>query len=258
MKQVVAGLTILVVVVAGISWATLRSSSAQEQDPPTETTVRQGDGGGLEDFDFSFDQFVECLRDQGVDPPTFEESEGRFGFHFEFGTDDLEGLKEAHEACSELLPFERDGLPFRGEFFDRDDFPFGGHHHGFLFRDEFPFGGRFGGSFGLGLGGLDLDELAECLAELGTFENVDQVRAQLDECLPAPPDFESGIEELEEWLQEQGLDGEGFPFGEGFRFFEGPGPFGFDFDFDFDGEFDFDFHESPDLDEQDSLEGAAA
>ena len=37
MKQLVAVLAVLIAVVAGISWATSRSSSAQEQDPPVET-----------------------------------------------------------------------------------------------------------------------------------------------------------------------------------------------------------------------------
>ena len=75
------------------------------------------------------------------------------------------------------------------------------------------------------------------------------MRAQLEECLPAPIDFES-------WLQENGIDGRGFPFGgrEGFGFFDGPGHFGFEFDFDWDGEAELD---DPVL-ENSPLEGAAA
>ena len=232
MKQLVVALAVLIAVVAGVSWATSRSSSAQEQDSPTEPTVP--DEGAEPLNDLSLDEFVECLGDQGIEVPDVEQGEGRFGFHFDFDIEDLEALKDAYEACGDAFPLGKGVLPFGGRFFGGDEFPF-------------EFGGPFT-DFGLG-GALDLGALAECLSELGTFENVDEVRAQLEECLPAPIDFES-------WLQENGIDGRGFPFGgrDGFGFFDGPGHFGFDFDFDWDGESELD---DPVL-EDSPLEGAAA
>ncbi len=239
MKQLVAALAVLIAVVAGISWATSRSSSAQEQDPPVETSAPDEDSPApLEDLRNSLDEFAECLRDQGIEVPDFDQGEGRYGFHFEFDSEDLEALAEAHEACGDALPFGEFAHPFGGRSFDLDGFSFG---------DDFPFGGRLGsGLLGFGFGGaLDVDELAECLSELGTFEDVDDVKAQLEQCLPARGDFES-------WLE--GFDGEEFSFGgrHGFGFFDGPWRFGFDFDFD--GALDL---EDPDG-EGSTFEGAVA
>ena len=91
------------------------------------------------------------------------------------------------------------------------------------------------------------------MTELGTFENVDEVKAQLELCLPTPGDF--GLGDIESWLQENGIDGEGFPFEGrgGFGFFGGPGGFDFDFDFDFDGDFG-----SDNPDDEPAVEGASA
>ena len=239
MKQLAATVAILIAVIAGISWATSRSSSAQEEETPTETTVPEEDAPApSEDLRSSLDEFVDCLRDQGIEVPDFEEGEGSFGFHFDFDTEDFEGLQDAHDACGDDLV-----LPFK-------DFQFG---EGLLFGDgpfgEFPFDGRFGdgfGSFGFG-GAFDLDQLAECLSELGTFENVDEVKAQLEECLPASGGFDP--DDFESFFQDRGefpFEGRG-----GFGFFGGPE--GFSFDFDFDGDFGFD---NPDVEEP-ALEGAS-
>jgi hypothetical protein len=237
MKQLVAALAVLIAVVAGISWASSRSSSAQEQDPPVETPAPDEDSPApLEDLRNSLDEFAECLRDQGMEVPELDQGERRFGFHFEFDSEDLEALAEAHEACGDALPFGEFAHPFGGRSFDLDGFSFG---------DDFHFGGRLGGGlFGFGVGGaLDVDELAECLSELGTFEDVDDVKAQLEQCLPAHGDFESRSGDFESWLER--FDGEEFSFG---------GPWRFGFDFDFDGELDL---EDPDG-EGSTFEGAVA
>jgi hypothetical protein len=250
MKQLVATLAVLIAVVAGISWATSRSSSAQEQEPPVETPAPDEDSPApLEDLRNSLDEFAECLRDQGIEVPDSDQGEGRFGFHFEFDSEDLEALAEAHEACGDALPFGEFAHPFGGRSFDPDGFSFGDD---FPFGDNFPFGGRLGGGlFGFG-GALDVDELAECLSELGTFEDVDDVKAQLEQCLPAREDFQPPSGDFESWLE--GFDGEEFSFGgrHGFGFFDGPWRFGFDFDFD--GELDL---KDPDG-EGSTFEGAVA
>jgi hypothetical protein len=236
MKQLVAALAVLIAVVAGISWATSRSSSAQEQDPPVETPAPDEDSPALlEDLRNSLDEFAECLRDKGIEVPDFDQGEGRFGFQFD--SEDFEALTEAHEACGDVFPFGEFAHPFGGRSFDPDGFSF---RDAFPFGDDFPFGGRPGGDlFGFGFGGaLDVDELAECLSELGTFEDVDDVKAQLEQCLPARGDFESRFEDFESWLD--GFDGKEFSFGgrHGFGFFDGPWRFGFDFEFD--GDLDLD------------------
>ena len=242
MKQLVAALVVLVVVVGGLMWATSRSSSAQEQDSPPETTVPEEEATPTpEEFGARIDEFLNCLRDEGIEVPDVEQGAGRFGFHFNLDTDDLEALNSAHEACGDDIFSAR---PFAGEFFSGDIFPFG---------DEVPFGGSLHGGFGFGLGeALDVDQLAECLTELGTFENVDEVKAQLELCLPTPGDF--GLGDIESWLQENGIDGEGFPFEGrgGFGFFNEPGGFGFDFDFD--GDFGFDNSDGA----EPAVEGASA
>ena len=236
MKQLVATLAVLIAVVAGISWATSRSSSAQEQDPPAETPAPEDDSPApLEGLRNSLDDFAECLRDQGIEVPDFDQGEGRFGFHFEFDSEDLEALAEAHEACGDALPFGEFAHPFGGRSFDPDGFSFGDD---FSLGDNFPFGGRLGGDlFGFG-GALDVDELAECLSQLGTFEDVDEVKAQLEQCLPAYGDFGPRFGDFESWPEE--FDVEEFSFGDrhGFGFFDGPWQFGFDFEFD--GELDLD------------------
>ena len=227
MKQLVAGVVTLALVVAGIVLATSGDSSAQENSDTTTTTVLE-DGGDTttpEDgprgfFEFRFggdlpaelEELHDCLTEQGIEIP--DSAEPGFGFKLE-GAD---GLFEALEACGipgpgfpelpEDFPFGElpDGFPFDGDGLP-EDFPFGELPDGFPFGDlseDFPFGlfegprwdgelgqrFRFGGpghGFGFGSQLLDRDELAGCLAELGTFENVDEVRAQLDECLPEVP-----------------------------------------------------------------------
>lgn len=238
MKQLVATVAVLIAVVGAIAWVTSGSSSAQDGDTPPETTEPgEGSTNEPEDLSGSFESFLECLRDQGIDVPDVEEGDGRFGFHFDFNTEDVEGLKDAHEVCGDdsLFPFKH--------FQFGDEFPFDGEPFG-----DAPFRGRFGFSFeDFGFGGaLDLDQLAECLSELGTFQNVDEVKAQLEQCLPAPGGLDP--DNFESFFQ----DGGEFPFGGlgGFGFFDGPDGFGFEFDFD--GEFG-----EPDSDLEDSaLQGA--
>jgi hypothetical protein len=138
-----------------------------------------------------------CLTEEGIEIP---EDLDR-GFLFELDEEDIEGLAEALEACG--LPSFVDGFAFDGEF--PEGFPFGGE--GF----EFHFGGP----------ALDLDELATCLADLGSFDSVDQVREQLETCLPTPIEFG----DLGGFHDHHGRGGFGFPFG-------GHGPFGFDLDDD--------------------------
>lgn len=243
MKQLVAALAVLVAVVAGLMWATSRSSSAQEQESPTGATVPEEDLTiPLDDLGNAIKEFIECLRDQGIEVPDLDRGEGRFGFHLDFDTEDLEALTDAREECGDALFLGEGGLPFDLKPFHLEGLPFG---DGLLFGDR-PFGGELGGNFMFG-GARDLDVLAECLSVLGTFENVDEVKAQLEECLAAFGDFEP-------WLP--GIDGQEFPFGgrRGFGSFQGPGQFRFDFDLDFDGEFNL---REPGV-EDPGFEGAAA
>ena len=138
-----------------------------------------------------------CLTEQGIEIPEDLDP----GFLFELEEEDIEGLAEALEACG--LPSFVDGFSFDGEL--PEGFPFG--DEGF----EFHFGGP----------AFDLDALATCLADLGSFDSVDQVREQLETCLPAPIEFgdPGGFND------HHGRGGFGFPFG-------GHGPFGFDLDDD--------------------------
>ncbi|MGI9649459.1 MAG: hypothetical protein ACR2OI_13180 [Acidimicrobiia bacterium] len=218
MKHLVAAALTLTLIVAGILMATSLSSSAQEDggvDETTTTTVADSDF--LDHFELRFDgdippevdEFLTCLEDEGVELP--EEFDGSFRFGLD--TEDIEGLSEALEVCG--LPGIGPG--FGGQFQFSDEFP-----EGFPFLDElpegFPFGEGFGEGFGFGFRqhGVDRDELASCLAELGSFESVDEVRAQLDECLPAPPD----LEDLEGFAPfGRGKHGDGGPFGGGFFHF---------------------------------------
>ncbi|MDH3606488.1 MAG: hypothetical protein OER12_05790 [Acidimicrobiia bacterium] len=230
MKQVVAAVATLALVVSGVVLATSMTSSAQESGDDTATTtttVPDDDVRGFFDFRFHGDlppkleELNSCLAEQGIEIP----EDADRPFHFELrGT---EGLAEALEACGlpgpgngflfdgelpEGFPFDGElpegfpfggglhrfpfdgelpeGFPFDGEL--PEGFTFGGGFHGFPFDGEFPEGFTFGGpseGFGFGFGAelLDRDALAGCLAELGSFENVDEVRAQLDECLPDHP-----------------------------------------------------------------------
>lgn len=260
MKQLVAAIATLMLVVSSIVLATSLRSSAQEDgsagdDTPTTTVAGDDDTTSLEDdvqgfFEFrsdglaDFEELKNCLTEQGIEIPDDLDR----GFRFELRG--IEGLSEALEACGlpgfggpfsfegelpEGFPFGGGflrGFPFEGEFPDDfelpenfpfelpDDFPFE-FPDDFPFDDELPEGFAFGGpdhfgfDFGFGLGPLDRDALAECLAELGSFENVDEVRGQLDECLPEFP--------------ERGEFG-------GLKGFGGRG---------FGGWFDFDFGENP-------------
>ena len=210
-KLIVAAATLAMVVV-GLVLFTALDSSAQETDgteesSTTTTTVAGEDPAEHEGFGFGFwgdrsaaiEEFRACLEEQGVEIPDEQDR----GFFFELDSEDFENLGEALEACDLPLPqfAERfDGelpedFPFElpEDLLDElpEGFPFG---EGFSFDelpDGFPFGGRF--EFGGPLG-LDRDELAACLAELGSFNSVDDVRAKLDECLPDEPSlrFERG------------------------------------------------------------------
>ena len=212
MKQLVAAALTLTAIVAGIVLATSLSSSAQEDgDGDTTTTTLAEDLGRSDGFGFGFhfdgdlppeiDELLNCLRDQGIEVPDGADK----SFMFDLQSEDFDGLAEAIEACG--LP----GLPRR--FGHR--FPFGGEFpEGFPFGGELPEGFPFGGEFHSGPMGVDRDELASCLAELGSFTSVDQVREKLDECLPAPLEFGDlhGFE---------GFRGHGFPFhGHGFFDFD--------------------------------------
>ena len=158
-------------------------------------------GGDLPDLA----EFESCLTEQGIEIP--DDVDHRF--MFELRGEDIEGLAEALEAC---------GLPgFTGGFDFGDMFP-----DGFPFDGELPDGFGFGDEgFHLGGPALDLDELASCLADLGSFDSVDQVRRQLEECLPDPTLFgePGGVD------RHHGRGGPGSPF-------DGHGPFGFDLDDD--------------------------
>ncbi len=231
MKQLVAAVFTLTAIVAGIVLATSLSSSAQEDGGPgdTTTTTVPDDSEFSGRFGFHFggelppeiDDLLECLSTHGIAVP---EDVDR-SFMFDLRSEDIEGLAEALEDCG--LPSFGDrfsgGLPFDGEFpegFFEDHFP-----EGFPFGGEFPEGFPFGdGGFGFDFRGpgLDLDELAGCLAELGSFDSVDQVRGKLDECLPALADLDGS--DLDRF-GDRGRRGHGFPFG-------GHGPFGFEFDDD--------------------------
>ena len=234
MKHLIAATLILATIVAGVLVTTSRRSSAQEDgtDPTTTTTVPESGAIGRFQFGFAgelppeFDEFLSCLESEGIDIP--DELDG--SFMFDLHHQDLEGLGEALETCGLPGPRERFGqhFPFGDEL--PEDFPFLDElPEGFRFGDElpegFPFREGFGGGFGLEFRHhrIDRDELASCLAELGNFESVDEVRAQLDECLPELPDFE----DLEGFGPfGGGKRGEGFPFGGGFFGFgfELPGP----------------------------------
>jgi hypothetical protein len=158
----------------------------------------------------------ECLTEQGIEVPDDVDP----GFLFDLQEEDIEGLAEALEACG--LPGLGNGFSFGGEL--PEGFPFR-FPDGFPFDGELPHGFPFGGdgfSFHFGAPPLDLDELATCLADLGSFDSVDQVRDQLEACLPASTGF-GGLEGFED--HHHGRGGFGFPFG-------GHGPFGFDLDDD--------------------------
>ncbi len=241
MKQLVAAVFTLSAIVAGIVLATSLSSSAQEDGGTgdTTTTTVADEPGYSGRFGFRFggefppeiDELLACLSDQGLDVP--EDPDGSFMFDLRRG--DIDGLAAALEACGLPSLGDRflDRLPFGGDL--PEGFPFGDElPEGFPFGDEFPEGPSFGDEFpegfpfgGKGFGfhfrdpGLDLDELAGCLAELESFDSVDQVRGKLDECLPKPAEWDE--------LDPDDFDGfhfrrhHGFPFG---------GPFGFGFEFD--------------------------
>lgn len=237
MKQLVAAVVTVVAVVAGLVLAVSLTSSAQEDGPAgevTTTTVEDvqdnspGDDDSQQDdldegderepfagrFSFRFggevpaelQERLDCLAELGIEVP--EPGDGRFGF--DLTDEDLPDIREALETCG----FGSFGL-------DR-------------FDGEIPFPdalrGLPRGHFGFGFGEEARDELAACLAELGSFESTDAVREKLDECLPEPPTFEAlegELDELREWF-------EGREFGDGFfGFRHGPGEL-FDFDFDFD------------------------
>jgi len=145
-----------------------------------------------------------CLTEQGIDIPEDLDP----GFLFDLKNE--EGLAEALAACG--LEVFGDGFSFEGEL--PDGFPFGGElPEGFPFGDE-GFNFHFGGP------ALDLDGLATCLADLGSFDSVDQVRKQLETCLPAAA---GEFGDLGGFNDHHGRGGFGFPFG-------GHGPFGFDLD----------------------------
>ena len=144
------------------------------------------------------------------------------GFFFDLRSEDIEALTDALEVCElpgpgfpggllgrfgDELPegFPFDDLP--DDFLDQlpEDFPFGGGFpfgelpDDFLdqlpedFLEELPEGFPFGRfEFEGPRPGLDRDALAECLAELGSFDSVDAVRGKLDECLPEPSAFGPG------------------------------------------------------------------
>lgn len=208
MKKLAAAALTLALVVAGVVLVTSLDSSAQENgdDTTPSTTIPNGGLDGFFDFRFDgqlppeIDELRDCLLEHGIELS----DEIEHGLRFELrGTD---GLSETLEACGfpgldrpfrfgpfggEGFSFEvPDGFPFGGEL--PEDFPFGDE-----LPEDFPFGserfpfGRHG--FGFGIAPLDRDSLAACLAELGSFENVDEVRAQLDECLPAPSGFDGGF-----------------------------------------------------------------
>lgn len=186
MKQLFVAVITLTAIVAGIVMATSLRSSAQEDggENTTTTTIPEDVDGIPEDSDTrrdrfhfrfdgdlppEFDELLTCLREQGIEVP---ENVDR-SFLFDLRSEDVDGLIEAIEAC---------GLPAFGF---SDAFPFGGD-----LSESFPFDGQFDFDFEFGFGhGLDRDELASCLASLGSFDGVDQVREKLDECLPTLPDF---------------------------------------------------------------------
>jgi len=236
MKHLVVAALTLTAIVAGILVATSLSSSAQEDEGPTSTTTTTGPAPDqLDHFEFrfggdlppEFDEFLSCLEGEGIDVP--DEPDGSFMFNLH--TEDIEGLAEALEACG--LP--RVGPRFGEDFSFGDElpegFPFSGEFpEGFPFGDEFPEGFRFGEGFGPGDGfglefrlhGIDRDELASCLAELGSFDSVDQIREKLDECLPEPAD----LEDLEGFVPfgGGGRNSDGHPFGGGFFGFQFEAP----------------------------------
>ncbi|MBT8203376.1 MAG: hypothetical protein KJO87_08740, partial [Acidimicrobiia bacterium] len=128
--------------------------------------------------------FLACLEEQGFPAPE--------GGEFEFDSRDIPEALAACEFPFRSRPFGGefdgpgfDGFPF-GEEFEFDGTPFGRFGDGFPF-EGFPFDEAPGDGFGFGFSRLDRDELAACLAELGSFDSVDEVRSQLDECLPEPP-----------------------------------------------------------------------
>jgi hypothetical protein len=241
MKQLVAAVFTLTAIVAGIVLATSLSSSAQEDGGTGDTTATtlaedsdRGDGFG---FGFRFDgdvppeidEFLNCLRDRDIEVP----EDADRSFMFDLRSEDFAGLAEAVEECglpglggrfADRFPFNGEfpeGFPFDGEF--PEGFPFDGEFpEGFPFDGDLPEGFPFDGErfeFHIGPMGVDRDELARCLAELGSFDSVDQVREQLDECLPTPLEFGD-------------LDGfEGFP-GQGRHGFPFGGHGFFDFDLD--------------------------
>lgn len=195
MKQVAAAALTLAAIVAGVVLATSLSSSAQEEDSTT-TTLDGATPDGR--FGFRFDgelppplaDILDCLQDEGIEIP--EDADG--AFFFELGGDAADGLADAMTACG----LAGIGRPFGGDL--PDGFPFGDR---FPFHDELPEGFPFGEGFDFEFhhGGLDREALAACLAELGSFEDVDAVGDKLDECLPGHPE---GL---------HGWHGPGFPFG---------------------------------------------
>lgn len=212
MRKIFGGLSVLAAVVATFVLVTSFGSPAQEEtqepaDSTTTSTVADHDDGsrGTLEFDFgpdglseAIDDFLTCLENEGIAVP----GETERGFRFEFGPGD-EALPEALEQCG--LP----GRPFFDELPDRPQFGEGFFGFGFGegFPDGLPFGERFFEEFdGMRFPGprwhgpIDRDALAECLAELGSFDSVEAVREQLDECLPEASfggflDFDLELEE---------------------------------------------------------------
>lgn len=154
-------------------------------------------------------ELEECLTEQGIEIPDDLDR----GFLFELPEEDIEGLAEALEVCG--LPGAGHGFSMHGDFLE--GFPFDGE-----LPEGFPFGGD-GSRFHFGAPALNLDELATCLAELGSFEGVEDVRDQLENCLPAA----TGPGGLEGFESHHGRGGSGPRFGPPFG---GHGPFGFDLD----------------------------
>ncbi len=204
MKHLIAAVATLTAIVAGILVATSLSSSAQEDgdsdDTPTTTTVPGDADHGVFGFHFDgeflegdlppeLDELLTCLAGEGIEVPEAGDRPSRFELR------GIEGLPEALEACG--LPEFRGAFPFGGEF--GENFRFGGE-----FPEDFSFGKPYSGEgfdfdFRFGRDLFDRDELATCLADLGSFDSVEEVRAQLDICLPELPDLDE--------LDLEGFDG---------------------------------------------------
>lgn len=204
MTRLLAAIATLGAVVVAVVLVTSLTSSAQTVTPDqtTTTTTTTVDPGphfhfrieGPDGFDFEGElpagiaEFLECLEEEGFPAP----ADGEFEF-------DSRDFPEALTNCEfpirpRLHPFGGEegpgfeGFPF-GEDFGFKGIPFGRFGEGFPF-DELPFEDGFGFAFPR----LDRDALAECLAELGSFESVEDVRERLDECLPEPETGMFGFE----------------------------------------------------------------